>query len=146
MKTDPQPTGHKQSHSYHASFFTSAFSLRSYNNHEIFYDACPLFSILFCLPPLLYFQISQIKLCLFQPPQLGPTSPTCQTTFFYNCTNSPFQMFKSKFLIVPLHVLGRKKVKTNHLHAINRRRISKCLWRIFDQSMSIFEAFLHIQC
>jgi len=83
MKTDPQPTGHKQSHSYHASFFTSAFSLQPYNNNEMFYDACPLFYILFCLPPLLYFQILQIKLCLFQPPQPGPASPTLQNNNFF---------------------------------------------------------------
>jgi len=139
MKTDPQPTGHKQSHSYHASFFTSAFSLRPYNNHEIFYDARPLFSILFCLPPLFYFQISQIKLCLFQPPQLGPASATLPNNFFLQLYKQPIPNFKGQ---VPCFTVTSSRLEksknTNHLYIINAHRISKCLWHIFDQSMSLF--------
>jgi len=93
MKTDPQPTGHQQSHSYYTSFCTSAFSLWPYNNREIFYDECPFFSIFFHLPPLLDFQISQIKLYLFQPSQLGPASPTLPNNFFLQLYKQPIPNF-----------------------------------------------------
>ena len=95
MKTDPQPTGHKQSHSYYTSFCTSVFSLWPYNNRENFCDEFPLFSIFFHLPPLLDFQILQIKLYLFQPPQMGPASPTLPNNFFFTTVQTAHFKFLS---------------------------------------------------